>query len=601
MSTGKIRFGFLHDRVIFLGAAILGLASCGSNDDTPPPTPTAQTWFFSDGAALTAGQVGSFDVKGLYFNAHTDANPGGEIRGRIVPSATLSTDSGSPATSNTFSTLMSGDQETPVNSSAATGYATIVLDPAAKTISGVLITHGILGTAAHIHDGAPGAAGPIVIPLAGGPTVWTLPAGTAVTDDQIVKLKAGAFYVNAHTAGAPGGEIRGQLTQQLRFSALRGANEVPAVTSTATATGVLGLDPTTGQIRGFVRTKGITGTVAHIHEAGAGVAGPVIIPLTQTPAGSGLWTVPAGRTLSASQVASFNAGNLYFNVHSAVNPGGELRGQIVAATLKIGNAVLDGTKEVPPVATTATGTGVMVLNSITGLVQGNLNTVGIDAKAAHVHEAAEGTNGPIIVPLTLTPAPSTLGAPPVALAIPATTLANGALGSPYRQSLAATGGTAPYTWDLASGTPPAGLNLSAAGVISGTPGAEGSSSFTVRVTDSAAPAGTASLALSLTVTASAPPVTAVLFSSQIQPILTNNCTSGCHSPGGISAFMNLTAGNAYASLVPQRVTAGNSVSSLLYQRVSGAMTPQMPLGRTPLSNADQALIKTWIDQGALNN
>ncbi len=409
MSTSKIRYGLLRYRFMFLCAAILSLTACGSDDDTPPPI--AQTWFFSDGAALTASQISSFDAKGLYFNAHTDANPGGEIRGQIISSATVTTDLGDPATSNTFSTLMSGDQETPVISSAANGYATIVLDPVAKTISGVLVTNGIVGTAAHIHDGAPGVAGPIIIPLAGGPTVWTVPAGTVVTDAQIAKLKAGTYYVNAHTSGAPGGEIRGQLTQQLRFAALSGANEVPAVIATATATGVLALDPATGQIRGFVKTAGITGTVAHIHEGAAGVPGPIIIPLTQTPAGSGRWVVPAGQALSTSQVASFNAGNLYFNVHSAANPGGELRGQIVAATVKIGNAVLDGTKEVPPVTTAATGTGILVLNAITGLVQGNLNTVGINGKAAHVHEAAEGTNGPIIVPLTLTPSPSTLVAP----------------------------------------------------------------------------------------------------------------------------------------------------------------------------------------------
>jgi len=73
------------------------------------------------------------------------------------------------------------------------------------------------------------------------------------------------------------------------------------------------------------------------------------------------------------------------------------------------------------------------------------------------------------------------------------------LGVAYSQSLAATGGTAPYSWSLASGTVPAGLSLSSAGVISGTPTTKGTSSFTVRVTDASNPAQSSTMALSLTV------------------------------------------------------------------------------------------------------
>ncbi|MCX7170528.1 MAG: CHRD domain-containing protein [Proteobacteria bacterium] len=317
----------------------------------------------------------------------------------------------------------------------------------------------------------------------------------------------------------------------------------------------------------------------------------------QTPAGSGIWVVPAGSLLTAGQAVSFNANNLYFNAHTTANPGGEIRSQIVAATLKMGNATLSGANEVPAVTTAASGTGIMVLNSITKLVYGNLSTTGITGTAAHVHEAAAAANGAVVVPLTLTSPPSTL-VPIISTA----SLANGVVGSAYSQTLTATGGFTPYTWAVANGALPAGLSLSTAGVISGTPTAAGSSSFTVRVTDSATAAATATQALSLTTAAA--PVTAVSFSTQIQPILTANCTSGCHSPGGISQFMNLTAGNAYASLVqnvPPRVIAGSSVTSLIYQRITGAVTPQMPLGRTPLSVADQTLIANWIDQGAPNN
>jgi large repetitive protein len=87
---------------------------------------------------------------------------------------------------------------------------------------------------------------------------------------------------------------------------------------------------------------------------------------------------------------------------------------------------------------------------------------------------------------------------PLPLVITTTTLPSGAVSSAYSQALAATGGTTPYTWAVATGTLPAGMTLNTAGVLSGTPTAAGTSSFTVRVTDAAS--RTATQALSLVVT-----------------------------------------------------------------------------------------------------
>ena len=62
----------------------------------------------------------------------------------------------------------------------------------------------------------------------------------------------------------------------------------------------------------------------------------------------------------------------------------------------------------------------------------------------------------------------------------------------YSKTLAAKGGTAPYTWAIMSGTQPSGLSLSSAGVLSGTPSSAATFTFTARVTDNvAAPAGPA--------------------------------------------------------------------------------------------------------------
>jgi hypothetical protein len=73
----------------------------------------------------------------------------------------------------------------------------------------------------------------------------------------------------------------------------------------------------------------------------------------------------------------------------------------------------------------------------------------------------------------------------------------GQVGVPYSSTLAASGGVAPYTWSLAAGTLCAGLSLSSAGLLSGTPTTAQTCSFTVEVID--ADSSGASQALSVTV------------------------------------------------------------------------------------------------------
>src|SRR5207247_1564118 len=67
----------------------------------------------------------------------------------------------------------------------------------------------------------------------------------------------------------------------------------------------------------------------------------------------------------------------------------------------------------------------------------------------------------------------------------ASPLPGGSLTAPFSLAFAESGGTAPFSWAQTAGTPPGGLSLSAAGVLSGTPTAAGVFSFTVQVTDAA--------------------------------------------------------------------------------------------------------------------
>src|SRR5258708_22125916 len=80
----------------------------------------------------------------------------------------------------------------------------------------------------------------------------------------------------------------------------------------------------------------------------------------------------------------------------------------------------------------------------------------------------------------------------------ASPLSSGTVGVGYSQTIAVTGGTAPYVWSITAGALPSGLALSSAtGAIGGTPTSAGSFTFTVQVTDLAA--ATASQAYTLTV------------------------------------------------------------------------------------------------------
>lgn len=81
------------------------------------------------------------------------------------------------------------------------------------------------------------------------------------------------------------------------------------------------------------------------------------------------------------------------------------------------------------------------------------------------------------------------------LAVTTSSLPGGTVAAPYSQTLAASGGTSPYTWSIASGALPRGLTLSSAGVISGTPTAAATSPFTVKATDSAGATATAALSI----------------------------------------------------------------------------------------------------------
>jgi hypothetical protein len=126
-----------------------------------------------------------------------------------------------------------------------------------------------------------------------------------------------------------------------------------------------------------------------------------------------------------------------------------------------------------------------------GVISGTPTTAGTSSFTVTVTDSSS--------PAQTASAQESLGVTASQLTITTVALGYGTTGSGYSATLNATGGTPAYTWSIASGSLPAGLTLSSAGVISGTPTTSGTSVFTVSVTDSESPAATASAQESLTV------------------------------------------------------------------------------------------------------
>ena len=139
-----------------------------------------------------------------YVNVHTPTNPAGEIRDQIAVVASVRT-------------TLRASQERPkpkgnVRRAQGTFTATITKSGSSAVISWRLTFRKLTGRAiaAHIHSGARGKPGPVIVSLCA-PCRSGARGRATVNASVLLALESGRTYVNVHTKKNPSGEIRGQL------------------------------------------------------------------------------------------------------------------------------------------------------------------------------------------------------------------------------------------------------------------------------------------------------------------------------------------------------------------------------------------------------
>lgn len=304
-------------------------------------------------------------------------------------------------------------------------------------------------TAMHIHDGPAGSNGPVVIDSAvlraEDVTAGALPvlqaqvsASTAAALNAVKGILAdpSRYYVNVHTTANPGGAIRGQLQRAelaTRLAVMSPANEVPPVANlNALGRGTVRILRTVDAV-GNTTSASVTFDVAytgfpaetvisamHLHLAPAGVNGPVTVdstlatPITVAESGNGFLRFDSEVDLArAGALTTLDAffwapSQVYLNLHTRANPGGALRGQLLATDAVSFQVSMSPANEVPPVALDVTAPAKVTVYTargadgapMAGAILFDVNVRFANAPntvftAMHVHDGERGANGPV--------------------------------------------------------------------------------------------------------------------------------------------------------------------------------------------------------------
>jgi len=333
--------------------------------------------------------------KALYLNVHTSANPGGEIRGQLELQSDVF-----------YSIALNGFQEVPSVTTDSYGAGYLTYSPGSTTARYRIVLNGLGGTptASHIHVGTATNNGAVVVPL----TIVsnTLIQGeidlTTVPSDFFQNLEAEGLYANVHTAAHPGGEIRGQLLAKgpiFLEGFLNGDQEVPPVTTAAQGLSVAWLSTDLSAMVYLAVANGFTPSTGHFHFGAAGTNGPVLTPLS-----IGLPNFYQNLvSLSPDTVTMLLNSEIYINMHSNVNPNGEIRAQMIPNLRQVYAFDICDVQEVPSTGTGGIGTAVVTHDWLNTHLNYLYIVDGLTGPptAAHVHSGEIGANGGVLLPINV--------------------------------------------------------------------------------------------------------------------------------------------------------------------------------------------------------
>lgn len=387
--TGPLTGAHIHEGLPGVNGNILIDLTSGINGNLISSTVTGLNLPLSLISKILAGEC--------YINLHTAANPNGEIRGQLLLEADKS-----------FQVTLNGLQEVPsvITNAYGTGYFNLSKD--ASKIKYLIVMQGLSAplTGAHLHLGQPGISGPITIDLTSsisGNTISGVISNPTV--DLMDSLNAGSIYLNVHNSIFPSGEIRGQLINEQRYlyfdAIVNGAQEVPAVITSATGIAAVKLNTTFDSLWVEAVADGLSGPImgAHFHNGNPGISGPIELDLTSFINGNKIMGVITGSALTTTLINKFIRGEIYINMHTTNQPAGEIRGQIYRLIREGYTVFMNGNQEVPAVNSIATGTGIVSIdrdqdNAHFMIVASNITPTG-----AHFHNAIAGQSGGVIYDL----------------------------------------------------------------------------------------------------------------------------------------------------------------------------------------------------------
>jgi hypothetical protein len=237
-----------------------------------------------------------------------------------------------------FQVSMAPAQLFPAPNSSASGVANLSAKLGTGAMGGKVTLRGMNATSVTINEAFAGATGASAIVLAPNGTTageWDVPAGAMLTPDQVGALLQGKFYVLAASLANPGGELRGQIAPAnitVVFADMAGTQEVPPLSMGASGIAAVTVDSTASTVTVHTNSTGVGDAMAaEVATAASGATGPRLVALAKDSVNMGHWSMELAG-ITANDVSNFLADKWYVNIATPTDPGGAIRGQVMASS-----------------------------------------------------------------------------------------------------------------------------------------------------------------------------------------------------------------------------------------------------------------------------